>query len=225
VQTVRRRRSSCQQSMDIVVRSESGALIGGGEAALVANRRRSDSVTCHPALLELQKQSVDMEMIAKFYLRGISATFIKTLPEIGLARSDVCDVALIVLCNLGWRSVFEKAFYLTKSSSGEGRVLELMDASKTALPLESDAKRVSFQTMLANMRHPFLHNADTDTVEYCRDKDQLAVFSAVAKCGSVKDRIYDIAAPLHMRYATKYGTGAVGRPLSQVDDRECDGVL
>lgn len=66
---------------------------------------------------------------------------------------------------------------------------------------------------MTNFRHPFFFDPSTDvsararasggvgrrliacraqTVEYFRDKDQLVVSSAVVKCGSVKDRIYDI---------------------------------
>ena len=102
-------------------------------------------------------------MAAKFYLRGTDAQFVKALPDVG------------------WRSVYEKAFFQTRTSGGATRVLELMDASQSALPLESESKRVAFKSLMSALRHPFLYDPETDICEYFRDKDMLVVSNAVAK--------------------------------------------
>jgi hypothetical protein len=154
-------------------------------------------VDCAPALLELTTKASELEMTAKFYLRGISDQFVETCAEVG------------------WRPVFEKAFYLTKRATGETRVLEMIDASKTALPLDSDKKRLVFNELIAHLKHPFLYDASTDVVDYFRDKDQLMVLSTLCRLGSVRDRIYDVAAPMRQRYAAKYGPSASARALSQ----------
>lgn len=143
-------------------------------------------VVCHPALLELQQQAQNLEMVAKFYLRGVNAAFAKSLPEIGssLRARFVCLVrngSAAAKRGAGWRSVFEKGFFLVKTASGEARVMELVrtpprfvccapssngaaqiEASKTGLPLESDAKRQAFKALIGNFRHPFLYDPDTD---------------------------------------------------------------
>jgi hypothetical protein len=131
--------------------------------------------------------------------RSTTATFVRSLPDVG------------------WRGVDEKAFFLVKTDDAQSRVLELVNASKSPLPLETESKRAAFKALCGALaKHPFV-GASTDFAEYFRDKDQLIVSSAVAAGGSVKDRIFNVAQPLGKRYASKYaGTkDAVGRPLTQ----------
>jgi hypothetical protein len=161
-------------------------------------------VKCQPALRDVQKQGHELEMTAIFYLRSTTAQFVRALPEVG------------------WRSVFEKAFFTTKTADGATRVLELIDASKSPLALESESKRVAFKSLMSRLpTHPFISSftsvagGGTEFAEYFRDKDQLIVSTAVAPGGSVKDRIFNVANPLGRRYATKYGRDAKGRALTQ----------
>jgi hypothetical protein len=161
-------------------------------------------VKCQPALRDVQKQGHELEMTAIFYLRSTTAQFVRALPEVG------------------WRSVFEKAFFTTKTADGATRVLELIDASKSPLALESESKRVAFKSLMSRLpTHPFISSfttvggGSTEFAEYFRDKDQLIVSTAVAPGGSVKDRIFNVANPLARRYAAKYGRDAKGRALTQ----------
>jgi hypothetical protein len=164
-------------------------------------------VKCQPALRDVQKQGHELEMTAIFYLRSTTAQFVRALPEVG------------------WRSVFEKAFFTTKTADGATRVLELIDASKSPLALESESKRVAFKSLMSRLpTHPFISSftsvagGGTEFAEYFRDKDQLIVSTAVAPGGSVKDRIFNVANPLgaplrHQVRPRRQGPRAHAAPL------------
>lgn len=110
-------------------------------------------------------------------------------------------------------------FTVIQKSSSDTKLMTLIPANHSLVPLVKDSRRATLFSMLKAFEHPYLHSILD--ISYIKEKQKVAVVRDICNRGSLKDLIYQ-GKPLkkssYENYVvTKGGQEVIGHPLPEAD--------